>query len=59
MSANLDQLIAEKRSLKESIASYFRGDASPNRGDRGYQELLENLEAIQAEIDNLTDQDTD
>ena len=50
----LDDLFSERRDLEERICYFFdEDDASPNYGDRGYQDLLERLEDVNDNINEL------
>lgn len=47
--ADIDELFERKRDLEERIANYF-GDEEGHTGDRGYQELLNELEEVNDQI---------
>ena len=49
---DLNELIELKKVLENKLENYF-GDEQKHSRDRGYQELLEELENIEEEIENL------
>lgn len=52
MSMELVELYDRRRAIENRIDSYFGGD-TVYTGDRGYQELLEELSEIDTEIEYL------
>jgi len=46
----IDELYERQLILQEKIDNFFDGDDDPHYGDRGYQELLEQLEEVEIEI---------
>ena len=54
----LDDLFEEQRSLNDRIKNFFGDDDScPNYGDRGFQDLLEQLNDVDNKIDEIIDGD--
>jgi len=49
----LDELYRRYYDLEERINLFFEGDENPHYGDRGYQELLEEMETVNEEINEL------
>jgi len=49
----LDELYVLKSNLEDRIENFFGDEPSPHYGDRGYQELLEDLSDINERIDEL------
>ena len=52
MDGPITELYERKRILEERIENYF-GNEQVHTGDRGYQELLQELEAVNEELDDL------
>lgn len=50
---DLESLYERKRSLESRIDNYFGNDPNPHTGDRGYQDLLEQLDDVESEINEL------
>jgi len=46
----LDELYERKYSIEERMGNFFGGDSNPNYGDRGYQDLWEQLTEVEDEI---------
>ena len=51
----LDELYNRKRDLESRVENFFGDDDNPHYGDRGYQDLLEQLDEVEGEIDELLD----
>ena len=49
----LDELYERRSDLRERMRNYFDGDNNPNHGDRGYQDLLEQLEEVEISIEEI------
>lgn len=49
----LDDLYRRYYDLEERVNSFFDGEENPHYGDRGYQELLEEMETVNEEINEL------
>ena len=52
-SLELDELFERKSSLNDRIENFFGGDDNPHYGDRGYQDLLEQLDEVETEINEI------
>ena len=48
----LDELYERKSVLEERINEFFQGDDYPHDGDRGYQDLLQQLDEVNDDINN-------
>jgi hypothetical protein len=48
----LDELYERQRALDERKGNFFGDDHNPNYGDRGYQDILEELDEINEQIDD-------
>ena len=51
----LDSLYERKRNLEDRIEHFFDGELIPHYGDRGYQDLCEQLDDVEEQINELTD----
>ena len=52
----LDSLFDRRRELEERKNTFFDGDDDPHYGDRGYQDLLEQLDEVNEDIDEILDE---
>ena len=55
MSMELDELFERQSNLEERIANFFNG-GEVYSGDRGYQDLLEQLDEVEEQINDLNDE---
>ena len=53
----LDSLFDRRRELEERKNTFFDGDDDPHYGDRGYQDILEQLDEVNEDIDEILDED--
>lgn len=49
----LDNLLELKKTLESNILDYFGDNENPNYSDRGYQDLLEELGAVNERITEI------
>lgn len=53
----LDNLLELKKTLESNILDYFGDNQNPNYGDRGYQDLLGELNAVNERISEIYDEE--
>jgi hypothetical protein len=56
MNEELDELYEKRRNLADKIANYFKG-GKVYEGDKGYQDLLQELDEVNMEIDSINNND--
>jgi len=49
----LDELFERLGDLKERKANYFGGDENCHEGDKGYQDLWQELDEVQEQINKI------
>lgn len=54
----LDELLGWRSELEERKNNFFNGDDNPNYGDRGYQDILEQLDEVNEDIDEILDDES-
>jgi len=59
MEEELNELYEKRREVAEKISNYFGDDNNPNYGDKGYQDLLTELDAINQMISELDGSEPD
>jgi len=53
----LDNLLELKKSLEQNITDYFGDNENPHYGDKGYQDLLGELSAVNERISEIYDEE--
>jgi len=53
----LDDLYERKSMLEDRINNFFDGDHNPHHGDRGYQDLLQQLDEVNECIEEIYDEE--
>jgi len=54
----LDELFERRSELEHRKNYFFEGDDDPNYGDRGYQDILEQLDEVDEDIDEILDNES-